>query len=48
MAAEIFAQTSLLDLHDIGHMCHGGPFASVPLGNSGQATMNIEQDRKKI
>lgn len=29
-------------------MCHGGPFASVELGNSGVATMNIINDAKKI
>jgi len=28
-------------------MCHGGPFASVELGNSGVATMNIVDDTKK-
>lgn len=46
-AAEMFAQDGALDPMDAGHMCHGGPFASVPLGNSGQATMNIEDDSKK-
>jgi len=28
-------------------MCHGGPFASVELGNSGVAGMNIVDDAKK-
>ncbi|MBT5823033.1 MAG: NAD(P)-dependent oxidoreductase, partial [Rhodobacteraceae bacterium] len=27
--------------------CHGGPFASVALGNSGVASMNIVDDAKK-
>jgi len=30
-----------------GHMCHGGPFAAVELGNSGTAQMNIIDDKKK-
>lgn len=46
-ADKMFAQDGPLDPADPGHMCHGGPFASVPLGNSGQATMNIEDDTKK-
>jgi uronate dehydrogenase len=28
-------------------MCHGGPFASVDLGQSGVASMNIVDDKKK-
>ncbi len=47
-ANEMFAKDGALDPQDSGHMCHGGAFASVPLGNSGQASMNIEDDRKKI
>ena len=46
-AGRVFAATSPLDPQDPGHMCHGGPFASVELGNSGVATMNIVDDRKK-
>lgn len=46
-AAAILAQTPPLDVSDKGHMCHGGPFASVPLGHSGVATMNIINDAKK-
>ena len=50
--AEIFAEQILkedsdIDPKDPGHSCHGGPFASVPLGNSGQAQMNIIDDTKK-
>ncbi len=45
-AAEILAQTPPLDLHDPEHLYLGGPFASVELGNSGVATMNIIDDTK--
>lgn len=50
--AEQFAQSILteaepMDSQDPGNMCHGGPFASVELGNSGVATMNIIDDTKK-
>ena len=46
-AAETFAASDVLDSQDTGNMCHGGPFASVELGNSGLATMNIVDDTKK-
>jgi uronate dehydrogenase len=46
-AAKILAQTPPLDATDQTHMCHGGPFASVALGNSGVATMNIVNDARK-
>ena len=51
--AEVFADTVLsetppLDPADPGHMCHGGPFASVELGHSGTATMNVIDDRKRV
>ncbi|KMK65710.1 NAD(P)-dependent oxidoreductase [Puniceibacterium sp. IMCC21224] len=46
-AVAIFAEAGPLDPADPGNMCHGGPFASVQLGNSGVATMNIVDDRKK-
>jgi len=29
-------------------MYHGGPFASVEIGNSGLATMNIVDDKKTV
>ncbi len=50
--AEQFAETILSkephkDTQDPGAMCHGGPFASVSLGNSGTAQMNIIDDAKK-
>ena len=34
-AAEILAKTPVADPQDKGQMCHGGPFATVPLGVSG-------------
>ncbi len=46
-AREILAESEPLDPQDPGHMCHGGPFASVDLGQSGLAQMNIPDDRKK-
>ncbi len=46
-AAEILAQAPPADPTDAGQMCHGGPFASVELGNSGTATMNIVDDTKQ-
>ena len=46
-AHSMFAKDGLLDPHEPAHMCHGGPFASVPLGDSGQAALNIEDDSKK-
>ena len=46
-AEAVFAEAGPLDHQDPGNMCHGGPFASVELGNSGVATMNIVDDRKK-
>lgn len=46
-AAEVLTEAEPLDPHDAGHMCHGGPFASVELGNSGLAGMNVIDDRKK-
>jgi uronate dehydrogenase len=47
-AAQVFATSPEPDPHDQGQMCHGGPFASVELGHSGVATMNIVNDAKKI
>jgi uronate dehydrogenase len=46
-ADAVFADGGVLDPQDAGNMCHGGPFASVELGNSGVATMNIVNDTKK-
>ncbi len=46
-AADVLANADPMDPQDPGHMCHGGPFASVELGNSGVASMNIVDDKKK-
>ncbi len=46
-AERVLSEAGPLDPRDPGHMCHGGPFASVELGSSGIATMNIVDDRKK-
>lgn len=46
-AAEVLAETPALDHSDPEHRCLGGPFASVPLGESGVASMNIVDDTKK-
>ena len=46
-AADILSQAPLADPADPGQFCHGGPFSSVELGNSGTATMNIINDTKK-
>jgi uronate dehydrogenase len=45
---KIFAEGEMLDPHDPGNMCQGGPFASVELGNSGIATMKIVDDKKQF
>jgi len=46
-ANRVFAEVDAVDPKDPAHMYHGGPFASIPLGNSGLATMNIVDDTKK-
>ncbi|TMM55282.1 NAD-dependent epimerase/dehydratase family protein [Sulfitobacter sabulilitoris] len=46
MAEKILADAPPVDVTDPGQMCHGGPFASVELGQSGLATMNIIDDKK--
>jgi len=46
-AAKVFAEEGPVDPSDPGHYLHGGPFASVDLGNSGLATMNIVNDKKE-
>jgi uronate dehydrogenase len=47
-APGILAEAPAADTKNLGQMCHGGPFASVPLGQSGMATMNIVNDTKKV
>ena len=47
-AARILAEAPASDPTDKAQMYHGGPFASVELGQSGMATMNIVNDAKKF
>jgi len=47
-AKAIYAEEGPLDPQDQGNFLHGGPFASVELGNSGLATMNIVDDKKEV
>ncbi len=46
-AAAIFAEAGPADPADPDQMCHAGPFATVPLGQSGQAKMKIINDKKE-
>lgn len=46
-AKQILAESDPADLNDPGSLRHGGPFASIELGNSGLATMKIIDDTKK-
>jgi len=46
-AEEVLAKSGPLDPQDPGHMCHGGPFASVPLGQGAVASMGIVDDKKE-
>ena len=44
----VLAEATPADPTDPGQMCQGGPFASVEIGFSGIASMNIVQDKKEI
>ena len=46
-AKEILGEADAQDPTDPGIMCHGGPFASVELGQSAVGGMGIVDDRKK-
>ncbi len=46
-AKEVFADTPPLDNKDLANLCIGGPFATVELGNSGVAALNVVDDRKE-
>ncbi|MDX8347518.1 NAD(P)-dependent oxidoreductase [Cognatiyoonia sp. IB215446] len=46
-AKEVFAETPPLNNKDLGNLCIGGPFATVELGNSGLAALNIVDDHKE-
>lgn len=43
-AQEIYAEAGPLDPHDPANTFHGGPFASVELGNSGIAFLNLNEE----
>tara|TARA_R110000868_G_scaffold55548_5_gene172779 strand:- start:661 stop:1497 length:837 start_codon:yes stop_codon:yes gene_type:complete len=45
-ATQILADEPVQDLTDPKNLYHGGPFAAVPLGESGVASMNIINDTK--
>ena len=45
-ADKIFARTPQLDPADAANMCHGGPFAVVPLGESGVAAIRKMSEGK--
>jgi len=46
-AAEILSAEPLQDPADLAHSRHGGPFASITLGQGVMASMNLPDDRKK-
>jgi len=46
-AADILAKAPQANPQDPGQMCHGGPFASVALGSSGIAHLNLKTDDGK-
>lgn len=46
-AEEVLANEPAMDPQDAGHMCHGGPFASIPLGEGAVSSMNIVTDKKE-
>jgi len=46
-AEAVMADAPPADPTDAGQMMHGGPFASIPLGQSAMAGMGIVDDRKK-
>lgn len=45
-AAKILAEAAPLNPLDRADMCHGGPFATVPLGESGAAFLKVVDDKK--
>ena len=46
-ADEILANSPPSDPQDLAQMCHGGPFAATPMGESGMAHLKIIADKKK-
>lgn len=47
-AANILADSEVLDHSNLEHTCIGGPFSVVEIGNSGLATMNVVNDTKLV
>lgn len=45
-AGKVLSEEPAADSTDLAQMCHGGPFATVELGHSGVASMNIIDDKK--
>lgn len=45
-ASKILAESEAADPQDVGQFCHGGPFASIPLGDSPMMSMDIVDDTK--
>jgi len=46
-AQAVLAQAPQADPLNVGDYCHGGPFASIPLGEGAVASMNVVDDTKK-
>ncbi|AXI45670.1 NAD(P)-dependent oxidoreductase [Sulfitobacter sp. SK012] len=46
-AEKVLAEAKPADVTDPSEMCHGGPFASIALGESAMANMNIIDDKKE-
>lgn len=46
-AAQMLATSAPLNPQDLSDMCHGGPFATIPLGESAASKLNIVDDSKK-
>lgn len=44
-AAEMFAKDGVLDPKDPDNMCHGGPFATTDLGESGVAKLGLKETK---
>jgi uronate dehydrogenase len=45
-AKDILAKTPHIDNKDPGHLCIGGPFATIPLGSSGVAVLGVKDKPK--
>lgn len=46
-AQDVIANEPPADNQDVGQYRHGGPFASIPLGEGAVASMNVVDDKKK-